>query len=179
MAVLSVLLIRNNDEANPTVSLLQYFAGPNATVVFEEPEMRMRANDPVFFQQGDGVWMQIGYVVGRKSNAETEIEIAWYTDEVAPDRCRLERFENDGSLKSVVATLLPAEKRQLIQRRLASVVNQYGDELSAAFIPLVEQTMQRSLPVIESGIRQSVERHQSTKSTICRIVGTRKLSTNV
>jgi hypothetical protein len=148
-------------ETNPDYSLSRYLSGPSHPFIAQDPTKRLRANDPIFCQRDDGEWTQIGYVTRRLADSKDQVEIAWYTDSIAPDACRLEFFENDGSLESVVATILPPAKRRQIQRRLAKSFEEYGDELTTAFIPLIEQTLERSLPVIESGIRQSAARHRS------------------
>ena len=159
--LVAVASIPRPSQSNPNYSLSRYLSGPSQRIVLPDPTTRLRANDPVFFNSDDNSWTQIGYVTHRVSDSENSIEIAWYSDSVAPDACRLELFENDGSLETVVATMLPRAKRQQIQQRLAEVFDDYGDELTEAFIPLVEQTLEQSLPVIESGIRQSAERHRS------------------
>ena len=146
----AIAAIPRPSKPNPDYSLSGYLSGPSQRVIAQDPTMRLRANDPIFYQRAGGQWTQIGYVNRRMTDANDAVEIAWYTDSITPDACHLELFENDGSLESMVATMLPPEKRQQIQRRLAKSFEDYGDELTAAFIPLVEQTLERSMPVIGS-----------------------------
>ncbi len=141
-------------------SLYRYFTGLNTTVSVDDPSMRLRPGDPMFLQRDDGEWIQIGYVKQRSSDAETEVQVVWHTNEALPRESRFLLYQNDGRLESVIATLLPPEKRQLIQRRLATVISQHGDELSVAFVPLVEQTLERSAPLIEDEMRRSLDRHR-------------------
>ena len=60
----------------------------------------------------------------------------------------------------MVATLLPPEKQLRIQQRLAAAMSQHGDDLSAAFVPLVQQTLRLSMPVIEEEFRKSINQHR-------------------
>jgi hypothetical protein len=56
--------------------------------------------------------------------------------------------------------MLPPAKRLQIQQRLAAAMSAHGDELSAAFVPLVQTSLRRSLPVIEEEFRRAVARHR-------------------
>lgn len=156
----AILVLRRSGGGQEDASLMDYFAGPKAWVVAAEPTRTLQAGDPVFYQQKDGDWKQIGFVTHRSSRFDTAIEIAWHSSQVLPDQCRLVMYQNDGRLESVIATMLPPKKRNQIQSRLAQTFSQHGDELSAAFVPLVEQTLSRSLPAMEAEIQNSIERHR-------------------
>ncbi len=142
-------------------SLAGYFLGPTTEIAIRDATSRLRKNDPVFFQASSGTWRQVGYVsrVPGEASGET-IRIAWYDTEVAADQCQLVHYRNSGRLDDVVATMLPPDKRQRIQDRIAAALTLHGEELSAAFVPLVQKTMRRSLPVIEEEFRLAVERHR-------------------
>jgi hypothetical protein len=159
-AIGAFVFLRSPGDSDADASLSRYFLRSNALVIAEEPSMRLRANDPVFYLSDDGDWDQIGYVIDRSATQQSAVEIAWHSSDVAATECRLVMYENDGRLQSVIATMLPPEKRQVIQKRLATVMSQHGDELAAAFAPLVQQTLESSLPVIETEIQNSIDRHR-------------------
>ncbi len=56
--------------------------------------------------------------------------------------------------------MFPPEKQQQIQKRIADAMTRHGEELARVFVPLVRQSLQESIPVIEAGFRQSVRRHR-------------------
>ncbi len=108
----------------------------------------------------DSTWVQIGHVESVSANAENQVTLLWYAGG-PPDGCRLVQYRNSGRLEDVVATMLPPAKRLQIQQRLAAAMSAHGDELSAAFVPLVQTSLRRSLPVIEEEFRLAVARHRA------------------
>jgi hypothetical protein len=143
------------------VSLAHYFAGPTARISALDPTARLRVHDPVFFHHQDGTWSQIGYVESTSGDADEPIMLSWYGQDVSPDDCQLVLYRTSGRLEEVVATMLPAEKRRQIQQRLAAVMSTHGDELAAAFAPLVQASLRRSLPIIEEEFQLAVKRHRA------------------
>ncbi len=142
------------------ISLAHYFAGPAAQVRAVDPSLRLRTDDPIFYQSADGQWSQIGYVDSTSAPADESIVLSWYSRDVASEDCRLVQYQNSGRLEDVVSTMLPPEMRLQIQQRLAAAMSVHGDELAAAFVPLVQASLRRSLPVIEEEFRVAVERHR-------------------
>lgn len=142
------------------VSLANYFAGPTANVDVVDPSARLRTHDPIFYQDADGTWSQIGYVESTSEGAGGSAVLSWYTREISPDQCNLVQYRNSGRLEDVVATMLPPEKRLQIQQRLSAAMSAYGDELSEAFVPLVQASLRRSIPVIEEEFRVAIDRHR-------------------
>ncbi len=70
-------------------------------------------------------------------------------------------FRNRGTLGEVIQTMLPPEKRESITRRLASLHRLHGEELTNAFKPIIEKTLRDSVPIVQRGITQAIEDHQS------------------
>lgn len=140
------------------VSIVSYFAGPVAEIDAVDPSGRLQIHDPVFYQRNDGTWSQVGYV---ESSSGDQVKLSWYGRDVSPEECRLIQHHSSGRLEEVVATMLPPEKRLQIQQRLAAVMSAHGDELSDAFVPLVQASLRRSIPVIEEEFRAAVDRHRA------------------
>ncbi len=141
-------------------ALYQYFTGPESTFTATDRSGRLRVRDPVFMQRDDGGWDQIGSVTSVSREPEPAVVIALYRDQFGDHSCRLIQYRSDTSLTATIATLLPAEKRLRIQQRLAEVLSEHGDELTDAFVPLVERALTRSLPLIEQELWRSIARHQ-------------------
>jgi hypothetical protein len=141
--------------------MASYLFRPAKRVVADDPTKRLCVNDPVFFRVDDVDWKQVGYVM-RVDPADTvnRITLSWYDEGLLPERCELIQFYNSGRLEEVIATLLPPQKQRLIQERLAEAMSQHGDELSAAFVPLVQQTIRHSMPVIEEEFKKSINAHR-------------------
>jgi len=129
-----------------------------------DPLGRLRRGDPVFLAEAGGGFHQAGVVTGTLASASqtdaSRIEIDWYDAAVAPDACQMFQHHSSGRLSEVVQTLMPPEKRQRIQRRIAAAMAAHGEELAGQLAPLVEESLRESLPVIEAGFRESLARHR-------------------
>ncbi len=152
---------RQGETTSDHISLVRYFAGPSESLEVQDATLRLRRHDPVFFQEPGGNWRQVGHVSrGHGGSSAETIQLDWYAPDVSPQQCQLTFYRNTGRLEEVVATMLPPHKRRQIQDRLAKVMTAHGEELSAAFVPLVQKTLQQSLPVIEDEFRSATDRHR-------------------
>lgn len=151
-------------------SLQNYLFGWPDELAVSDPSRALRLHDPVFVQQQDGSWIQAGFVQSIPASlpgsegrdGQTALStLSWHAWQTDPMTCRFLLYRNRGRLEDVVATMLPPEKRLQIQQRLAAAMNQHGEELSAAFVPLVQASLKRSLPIIEEEFRVSVKRHRA------------------
>jgi len=140
--------------------LVEFLFGSHHEISAIDPTGTLRADDPVFLRGSSGQWHQVGHVAERAGQPGATIELVWYSDHFDPGQVALVRHENDGSLQSVLALMLPEEKRQQIQRRLSFAFEKHGEELTAAIMPLVDQSLRKSLPLIETELRQSLTRHE-------------------
>lgn len=142
-----------------SIELVKYLITARSTTAMIDPTGRLRVHDPIFFRRQDSSWEQIGHVVSVSANGENRVTLLWYGSET-PDSFRLVQYRNSGRLEEVISTMLPPAKRRQIQNRLAATLNAHGDELSSAFVPLVEASLRRSLPVIEDEFSRAVTRHR-------------------
>ena len=120
----------------------------------------VQAGDPVFSQSvdtnGPANWKQVGHVL---STGPDRARIAWY-DDSSPSSYSFCVHRQSGSLAEVIATMLPPEKQQQIRKRIEAAMTQHGQEIADSLAPLVRESLQRSLPVIESELQASMKRHQ-------------------
>ncbi len=150
--------------------VLGYVGGPSATLRAVDPTARLKKNDPVFFQSDAGVWSQIGYVRSVESVPESAstttgpsiptVTIAWHPRDPSSANCQLIQYRSSGRLEDIVALMLPGDQRARIADQIGAAMADHGEQLSAAYVPLVQQTLQKSLPVIEEEFRLSVARHR-------------------
>jgi len=143
------------------VSLARFLWAPSNRVVALDPTGRLRVNDPIFMQiQGDR-WRQIGYVTRVEAQQEPHrVTLDWYAADWEPSQTELVQYHSSGRLDEVLAAMLPPERRSRIQKRLAAAMSQHGEELSRAFLPLVQATLRASLPIIETELRSSIVAHR-------------------
>ncbi len=148
-------------------SLKNYLLGKRNEVSVSVPKGSLRLHDPVFLQQRNGSWLQVGFVQtlaltsAKSGNTYSSAILNWHSSQIEATDCRFMLYRNRGRLEDVIATMLPPATRAKIQERLATTMKQHGEELSNAFVPLVQDSLKRSLPIIETELRLSVQRHRS------------------
>ncbi len=151
--------------------------GPIA-VTQVDPRDRLIVGDPVFLAQASGndtssgndtlngietLFKQVGAVKAIRASESgdgRDVTIAWYAADIKAEECQLIQYESSGRLSEVVATLLPPDKRKRIEKRIAMVVAEHGEQLSRAFVPLVQKTLRESMPIVEAEFRRSVANHR-------------------
>ena len=167
---------RGDLDAVPVSATSQWFPVADQVTV-TDPTQQMRVNDPVFANpSGRGDWVQAGYV----SNVETakdsnQLMIAWYLPSLSTPSIDWAVHRTSGSLQEVVATMLPPSKQAEIRARLERLLAEHGKEMSRTFAPLVKQTLVRSLPIIEDGIRSSLDRHRDEWTALVKRLETQVL----
>ena len=143
-------------------------------VSLQDPVSRLQVGDPVFLALSDGQFRQVGSIAATNvsnpttgSNKPEEslpdaslVTVSWYATDVSLDECQLFQHHSTGRLSEVVQTLLPPSKQRQIRQRISVAMQLHGDELSQAFVPLIEESFRKSLPVIEAEFQLSVQRHR-------------------
>ena len=147
-------------------SLKNYLFGQQDEVPVSVSAGALRLHDPVFLQQADGSWTQVGFVqeinraAAESGNTSSSAILNWHSSQTKATDYRFILYRNRGRLEDVIATMLPPATRAKIQERLETTMKQHGEELSNAFVPLVQDSLKRSLPIIETELRRSVRRHR-------------------
>lgn len=169
LAALLVAGLRNEQQRVTTesdASLKNYLFGQQDEVPVSVPAGALRLHDPVFLQQANGSWIQVGFVqeidrvAAESGNTSSSAILNWHSSQIEATDCRFILYRNRGRLEDVIATMLPPATRAKIQERLETTMKQHGEELSNAFVPLVQDSLKRSLPIIETELRRSVRRHR-------------------
>ncbi|WP_168566253.1 hypothetical protein [Crateriforma spongiae] len=158
------------DPSDATASANRPWFTPARDVDVRAVDAVMRPGDPVFYRDASAdAWVQAGYVsrvsepdlASDQANADAAqvLRLRWYVDGVAPNQLVWESHRTTGSLQEVVQTMLPPEKRQRIQSQIQELLKQNGQKMTELLQPLVRESLVRSLPVIERGVRRSMAEH--------------------
>lgn len=152
-----------------TLSVAGFLTRQETVVEVEDPVGRLRIGDPIFLTDArpgePEQHRQVGSVQNVIEAVDSEnrrrlLRLSWYEPSLHPNQCQLFQHHTSGRLGEVIATLMPPAKRKRIQNRIAIAMAQHGDNLSATFVPLVRETLQQSMPVIEDEFRAAVARHR-------------------
>jgi hypothetical protein len=121
----------------------------------------IKMRDPVYLQNDDGSLVQAGYVIDVDTNeSSTRTTIRWYARDVAATQCVMEAKQNRGRLEDLLVMMFPPEKRQRIEMLITDAMKTHGERLTQRLLPIFERSMRESLPAIEAGFRESVNRHR-------------------
>jgi len=121
----------------------------------------LKSRDPVFLLRNDGSYAQCGYIErAEQSTGDKVVSVRWHEQSVSPESCRLLAYKNHGRLEDAIELMFPQEKRTRIEKLIATTMQAHGERIGASLTPILERSLRDSLPAIESGFRQSVERHR-------------------
>lgn len=152
-------------------SLLQAaLASRPVEIAMIDPTGWVRVNDVVFGpeEQGDvggqNDWREIGFVsfVEQASTLArpSKIVVTLFEPRRLSGQSQFRVHRSSGRMDEIMATLIPPDRRQVLQQRLSEAMNAHLAEVADALLPLVLQSLQASVPVIEEGIVESVARHR-------------------
>ena len=121
----------------------------------------LKARDPVFLLRPNGSISQCGFVTQSDHSAAANVVlVCWHEQNVLPESCRMVAYQNHGRLEDAIELMFPPEKRQRIEKVIATAMQAHGQRIGASLAPILEKALRDSLPAIESGFRLSVERHR-------------------
>ncbi|WP_417744420.1 hypothetical protein [Rosistilla oblonga] len=148
-------------EASRVTELATHFMQSRDRFRIELPDGPLRRGDAIFAQDASGQWTQVGHAISSdEAGSQPSAEILWYGSQPASHYgftyCR-----NRGTLAEAVEILLPAERRTVILNKIAAAQRLHGPELTAAFKPIIEQTLRESVPVIQQALVRAVTAHQA------------------
>lgn len=140
----------------------------------EAPAGLLAVGDPVFYRPASGAWTQVGYVeavaplppTAAASPPAVRVSLRWHDRRLDPQTVELVAHRNRGTLAEMLQVMFPAEKRLAIQHLIADAMQQHGEVLAQRLLPLVEQGLMQSLPVLERELLASLERHRDQTQRI-------------
>ena len=150
--------LRESEKSN--AELKRFLFSQPTQVSCKDSFGRLQAFDPVFVQGTDEAWRQIGYVHPSHQLGDNSVRLVWYDEAIDGGECQFFQYHDNSRLQNVAATMFPPEKQERIKQRIADAVARHSKEITKAFVPLVRESLQASLPVIEEEFRNSVARHR-------------------
>lgn len=157
---------------SPATLLWESLTARTKTIAIDDSTKRIREGDVAFAKMNESKeWQEVGYVslvqvsesvqVSETRAQPNRLTVTLFEPELADNRNRYVMHQSSGRLDEVLATLLPAERREALQVRLREAMNAHADEVTAAVLPLVLESLKASVPIIEQELAASIKRHQS------------------
>lgn len=142
--------------------------GPTDEVSADQPEHSSEHSSTRSSEHASNPWREIGFV------SSVDVNDSLDSSAVSGNRVVVTVFDPDrwttdatmqvhrctGRIDEVLATLLPEDRRAALQVRLAAAMEAHLAEVTDAVLPLVMQSLQASVPLIEQGIVDSVSAHR-------------------
>ncbi len=164
VVVATAAIRARDDDRQSRGSAMRYLVDRGSRIGVIDQSGFVRLRDPVFMKTDNQAWIQVGHISAVSPDQPDQMVMLWYADRIpAAEAIKAGQFSAHritGRLSEVVATMLPAAKREKIRERMEQAFRAHGDEMMASLVPLVQQSLQRSLPVIEEEFRKSTARHR-------------------
>jgi hypothetical protein len=163
--------------ADKRLSLANYWLGRDRILQRSAERGLVAAGDPVFYQQPDGSWVQLGYAETVVASVDTRsssdraaddvvVKLRWHDQRIDPEACRLVAYQNRGTVAEMVQVMFPRKKREAVRALLADAMQQHGELIANRFLPLVERSIRESLPIVETELLASLDRHHDLVSQL-------------
>ncbi len=123
---------------------------------------KVREGTPIYYRDSDQTWILVGHVsqLNRIEHGNSTVHLEWYGP--APLReFELTYYESSNSLSAILKTLLPPDKQKRVRDRMQKLFDEHSEEMLASLKPIFERSMKESLPAIEDGFQQSIQRHKA------------------
>ncbi len=150
--------------ASPAALMLDSLWTSSETYAVDDPSGVVRIGDAVFAPQPDDLanWREVGYVTGVRSieNAANRITVTMFDPQVWSPTSTFTIHRNSGRLEDVLQTLMPEAKRKQLQQKLATAFESHADAVAREMLPLVMESVQATVPVIEKSLVEAIERHE-------------------
>jgi hypothetical protein len=168
-----------NGRGGRAQSLVRFLIGRDTMVRRVAQANTVRVGAPVFYQDTDQQWRQVGQVTStgpiasngplasigpatdtaNAGHGDASVTIRWYDPQLDPASFRMVAYQHRGTVAETVQVMFPKEKREAIAGMVEQSLSRHRDVLAERFLPLIEQSVRQSLPVIETEILASLRRH--------------------
>jgi len=155
--------------------LFNYWLARDIRIQRQAVKHLIMPGDPVFHRLDESNWMQVGFVESvsipsRDLDGQTasvvgagndvNVIIRWHSSDIDPTRVRFIGHRNLGTVNETIQVLFPPEKREIIRQQITEAMREHGELLAEQFLPLIEQSVRQSIPVIESELMAAIGRHR-------------------
>jgi hypothetical protein len=152
-----------------SISWVSYFLSPHETrQVFLKDTQLFTSGDPLFLQDEELGLQFAGEITSIVSQTPegTLANIRWRAKGLPPANPEVVYYETPKSLVWVAQTLLPAEKRQVVIRKLLDYYQKESPKLGERITPIVQEVFTKSLPLIE---KSAIEYLRSDEERLAKI----------
>ncbi|MCM2369430.1 hypothetical protein [Aporhodopirellula aestuarii] len=106
-------------------------------------------------------WREIGYVtsVRQHDDSDNQLTVTVFESDAWSTAAAFTVHRNSGRLGDVLATMVPPQKREELQRKLTLAFETHADAVAREILPLVVESVQATVPLIETALREAIERH--------------------
>ncbi len=148
--------------ASPASLILESLWSSTESIELDDPTGIVRIGD-VAFAPHDREWREVGYVstVVRGKDAPNRLTLAIFDPHAARRGATFTVHRNSGRIGDVMTTLLPPEKRDRLQAKLAAAMEAHAEAVVHEILPLVAESIRTSVPLIESALTEAIRRHES------------------
>ncbi len=169
MAVTRQLSTVDSSVAEMQSGMTQWITGQQSSIaVVAKRPVALAVGDPVFLKAEDGTYRQVGRV-RNNAGAPTDTHLTKsatlevYDSAISslPDGYEIRYYGAPITLDWVAKTMLPPEKQKLIAQTIADDWKLHQDEIVEKLTPLIEQSVQRSVSIVEAELPKSIERHRA------------------
>jgi hypothetical protein len=156
--------------ASPAALMLDSLWTSSEVFVVDDPTGVVRMGDAVFAPQSDELsnWHEVGYVTGVRSieNAANRITVTMFDPQVWSPTSTFTIHRNSGRIEDVLQMLMPEPKREQLQQKLAAAFESHADAVAQEMLPLVMESLQATVPVIEKSLVEAIERHEDEMNAL-------------
>lgn len=147
---------------SPASLILESLWSSTTSMELEDPTGVVRVGD-VAFARRDSQWHEVGYItaVGHMENANNRLTLTLFDQDSFSPGAAFHVHQNSGRLIDVMTTLLPPGKRERLQQKLAAALENHAEAVAQEILPLVAESIQGSVPLIETALADAVERHEA------------------
>lgn len=147
---------------SPASLILESLWSSTTSMELEDPTGVVRVGD-VAFARFDSQWHEVGYItaVGHHENANNRLTLTLFDRDGFSSGTAFHVHQNSGRLNDVMTTLLPPEKRERLQQKLAAALENHAEAVAQEILPLVAESIQASVPLIETALADAIERHET------------------
>lgn len=142
----------------PAVQIWHYYTGDRKLELQLPPESALSPGDPVFIADSQGMLTQVGIVLDARGGQAAEAALF----PSAPTFGELHAYylSNPDSIRWVVQTLLPPQRRQEIEAEMSAALQEHRQELLQAIRPVVEHGVRDAFAVLKDDLPRAVADHR-------------------
>lgn len=149
-------------QSTPAALFLESLWSSTESIEMVDPTGMVDVGDVAFAPRGSE-WREVGYIsaVRRAENSDNRVTLTVFDAETWSPTAIFQVHRNSGRIGDVMATLLPPEKRERLQQRLTAALEAHAEAVGHEILPLVAESIQTSVPLIESALSDAMERHRA------------------